>query len=229
MYISYDFSFDDGTRHQVVVDVLRAERETPLTSRTPPPDWTRLDYKQCPNCPLKAEHSPRCPPAVDLVPTMDAFARIISHTEAQVTVKMAERTVTHRCQAQQALSSLVALMMATSGCPILGRMRGLARTHVPFATLEESLVRSLGAYLLGQLLVQRGGGEPDWDLQKLKDHYAQLEVLNKAFKARVRAASQQDASLNAVSALGILSMGIGFSIDDQLEALLPYTVLGGDP
>lgn len=224
MYISYEFAFKDGNRHRVVVDVLRAEREVALAPRMPPPDWTRLEYKQCPNCPLKPEQYPRCPPAVDLVPTLGAFAKIISYSEARVTVEMEERTVSRECQAQQALSSLVALMMATSACPILGRMRGLARTHLPFATSEESLLRSLGAYLLKQLLVQRAGGEPDWNLEGLKAHYAQLETLNKAFKARVRAASEQDATLNAVSALGILSMGIGVSIDDQLSELEPYLV-----
>ncbi len=225
MYISYDFAFKDGTHRRIVVDAVRAERAVPLASRTPPPDWTRLEYKQCPNCPLPAAPGARCPPAVDLAPTIDAFAKIISYAEARVTVEMEERTVSRECQVQQALSSLVALMMATSGCPVLGRMRGLARTHLPFATMEESLLRSLGAYLIKQLIEHRNGGEPDWDLDGLKRHYAQLETLNKAFKARVRAASEQDASLNAVSALGILSMGIGVSIDDQLAELAPHLVL----
>ncbi len=133
-----------------------------------------------------------------------------------------ERVVRRDGQVQDALGSLVGLIMASSACPILGRMRGLARTHLPFSSLEETLLRSVGAYLLRQLLVQKQGGVPDWDLSGLKAHYADLEILNRAFKKRVNAAAEQDSTLNAVSAWGIVSSSVNFSIDDHLADLDPY-------
>jgi hypothetical protein len=213
--ISYHFRFKDGTRERVDVDIHRSAPDTSGTL----PEWTRLGRSQCPNCPLKAEQHTHCPAAVDLAPTISAFAPIISHQEARVEVETPERSVSRDCQVQQALSSLVGLIMATSGCPILGRMRGLAMTHLPFSTLEEMLFRNVGAYLILQFQIYKQGGEPDWDLKGLSEHFARLEVLNKAFKKRIDAAARQDATINAVSALGVLSMGIGLSIDDQLAEL----------
>ncbi|HVT37301.1 MAG TPA: hypothetical protein VHE37_17075 [Nevskiaceae bacterium] len=219
MKVSYKFVFGDGSEHRIEVDLERAP-----PSGVAQPQWTQLAFRQCPNCPLKPEQQAHCPAAVDLAPTVQAFAHIISHHEAQVVVETPERVVGKACQVQTALQSVAALIMATSACPILGRMRGLAYTHLPFATLEESMFRVLGSYLLRQLLIHRNGGEPDWELEGLKAHYADLEILNRAFKARIDAAAEQDAAINAVSALGVLSMGIGFSIDDQLPELARLAV-----
>jgi hypothetical protein len=222
--ISYQFNFADGAALRIDVDVLRnaSGGVDPEQGGGPAaPEWTRLDFRQCPNCPLSAAAHSHCPAARDLAPTISAFAKIISYHEARVEVVMPERTVSRECQVQDALSSLVGLIMATSACPVLGRMRGLARTHLPFATLEETLLRTVGAYLARQLLLHKQGLQPDWDLAGLKAHYTDLEVLNRAFKRRINAAAQQDATLNAVSAWGIVSSGVGFSIDDHLADLEP--------
>lgn len=221
MEIVYRFALKDGSQQRFSVDLDRAG-----TSAAVAPEWTRLGFHQCANCPLQAEQSPHCPPAVDLAPVIAAFAPIISHLEARVDVETPERTISKDCQVQQALSSLVGLIMATSACPILGQLRGLARTHLPFATLEETLSRSVSAYLLKQLLVHRQGGQPDWELNGLKALYAELETLNAHFKKRVNAAAKQDAAINAVAALGVLSMGVGFSIDELWDELARFAIPG---
>jgi hypothetical protein len=222
--ISYRFSFADDTQLRIEVDVLRNAADVEAQPERGPdaPEWTKLDFRQCPNCPLSPSEHRHCPAARDLAPTIEAFAKIISYQEARVEVETPERTVSRECQVQDALGSLVGLIMASSACPVLGRMRGLARTHLPFASLEETLLRSVGAYLTRQLLLHKQGQEPDWDLAGLKAHYAELEILNRAFKRRVNAAAQQDATLNAVSAWGIVSTGVGFSIDDHLADLEPF-------
>ncbi len=211
----------DGSHHDFVVDLQRAG--APAATATLP-GWTKLTYHQCPNCPLKPEQSPRCPPAADLSPAIGAFAAIISYERAVVRVTTEERTISKDCQVQQALSSLVALIMATSGCPILGRMRGLARTHLPFATMDETLFRSVGAYLVKQVLIHKQGGTPDWNLAGLKAHYDDLDMLNRAFKNRITEAAVKDSTLNAIATLGMLSMGVSMSIEDRLEELAKFAV-----
>ncbi|MDB5986026.1 MAG: hypothetical protein JWR16_1079 [Nevskia sp.] len=234
MNISYRFSFQDGTQQRINVDLLRnaegaAPGQTMRAAPAPLPGWTRLDFQQCPNCPLSAAQHANCPAAADLAPTIGAFANIISYAEARVEVETPERTISRDCQVQQALNSLVGLIMSTSACPILGRMRGLARTHLPFATIEETLLRSVGSYLVGQLALQQQGGAPDWQLAGLKAHYAELEVLNRAFKQRVNAATKEDAVLNAISTWGVLSTGVGLSLDDLLSDLTPFLTTTGWP
>lgn len=231
MNITYRFNFRDGTQQRVRVDLLRNAAGGPSgeTAPTPLPEWTLLEFQQCPNCPLGADRTANCPAAADLAPTIGAFANIISYAEARVEVETPERTISRDCQVQQALNSLVGLIMATSACPILGRMRSLARTHLPFATIEETLLRSVGSYLVGQLVLLQQGGSPDWQLTGLKAHYAELELLNRAFKRRVNAAAKQDAVLNAVSTWGVLSTGVGISLEDQLRDLAPFLNIGGWP
>jgi hypothetical protein len=222
MHLTYQFQFRDGSSQRISVDLQRPVVAPDAAAGA----WTRLGHHQCPNCPLKADAHPHCPPAVDLAPTIAAFARIISHERAQVLVETPERVIGKECQVQQALGSLVGVIMATSGCPILGRMRGLALTHLPFATPEEALLRSVGTYLVSQLLQQKRGAEPDWALDGLKGHYADLEQLNRAFKQRIASAAQEDAAINAVSAFGVLSMSFGISIEDHLPELVPFAVQG---
>ncbi|HZP12358.1 MAG TPA: hypothetical protein VFB36_08060 [Nevskiaceae bacterium] len=221
MKITYQFEMADRARHEFAVDLERPDQ--PPASATLPA-WTKLEYHQCPNCPLKPAQSPRCPAAADLAAPMTAFAKIVSYERAHVTVTTDERTYSKDCQVQQALSSLVALIMATSGCPILGRMRGLARTHLPFATMDETLFRSVGAYLVQQLLVHKKGGVPDWNLNGLLAHYNDLDALNRAFKTRITEAAVQDSTLNAVATLGMLSMGVSLSIEDRLDELAQFAV-----
>jgi hypothetical protein len=220
LVIQYKFVLRGGGEQVIRVDLDRTSEEPAESTQSPsPPDWTALGFRKCLNCPLKVEESPRCPAALDLAPTIGAFAKIISHEKAEVVVQMPHRVVGKECQVQDALSSVVALIMATSACPILGKMRGLAYTHLPFASIDETLFRTLGAYLLRQLIEARRGGTPDWELKKLRDYYVELEILNHSFKKRIDAAAEQDATINAVSALGVLSTGVGFSIDDQLADL----------
>ena len=46
----------------------------------------RLEFQQCPNCPLKPEASPRCPVAVSLVDLMDLFKDSLSIETAEVVI-----------------------------------------------------------------------------------------------------------------------------------------------
>ncbi|WP_028080176.1 DUF6901 family protein [Solimonas soli] len=225
MRITYLFDFGDGRQASVAVDVDRAAGGA-ASAAAALPDWALLERSKCPHCPLGAE-ARHCPAAADLVPTIDSFAQIISHQEARVTVRMAEREVTANCQAQHALSSLVGLIMASSACPILGRMRGLARTHLPFASIEESMLRVVGAYMIRQWLDARETSAAIGDLSELKAHYADLEVLNKAFRQRLRSSQRQDSVLNAISSLGALSTGIGISLEDELRDVADYTFRPG--
>jgi hypothetical protein len=221
--ITYEFAMADGSKHEFAVEL---DRKGQVASEAALPAWTKLEYHQCPNCPLKPAESPRCPAAADLAPAIRTFAEIISYERAVVTVKTEERTISRECQVQQALSSLAALIMATGGCPILGRMRGLARTHLPFATMDETLFRSVGAYLVKQVLIHKQGGQPDWELTGLKAHYDDLDTLNRAFKVRITSAAVKDSTLNAVATLGMLSMGVSMSIEDRLEELARFAVSG---
>ena len=129
-----------------------------------------------------------------------------------------------RTDAQTGLRALFGLVMATSGCPILARLKGLARTHLPFSTMEETIFRTVGAYLIQQFLIHKKGGEPDWELKGLNLLYEQLQEVNRCFKARIDAASEQDANMNALGSLIYLAMGVSFSLEAQLQEIQHLTI-----
>ncbi len=169
------------------------------------PPWTALSFHQCEDCPLRETEHPRCPVAANLVDVVEHFGEAISWSEATVEVTGPRRTYLKRVSLQEGLRSLLGIYMATSGCPILDPQRPMVRTHLPFADEEETLIRSLSSYLLGQLFRARRGAHADFDLQQWDAMYGRIRRVYRSFLARLRAASIEDAMVNAVGQLEVLA------------------------
>jgi hypothetical protein len=218
--ITYKFFFADGHTWQFPVEVHRKYRPGDDGARHA--DWARLEYNQCSNCPLKPQQFPNCPVAADIESVVERFKASLSYERARVEVHMPERTVVKECDTQTGLRSLMGLVMATSACPLLSRLKCLARMHLPFASLEETLFRAVGYYLLQQYYIYKSGGTPDMALDGLEKYYEELETLNACLARRFREACQQDANLNAVVSLFYLSLGINYSITTNLDELKQF-------
>jgi len=65
------------------------------------------------------------------------------------------RAYMHETPLHVALSSLIGLYMATGGCPVMERLKPMARFHLPFADEEETMFRAMSAYLLDHYKVYR--------------------------------------------------------------------------
>ena len=189
-----------------------------MTPKTPESSfWTALSYKQCSICTLSTDEYNNCPPAADLQEVVDRFSKTLSVADVAVYVATSERIYYKKTDAQTGLDALLGLMMATSGCPILGKFKTMARTHLPFANYYESTSRSIGTYLLKQYFVMKDGGKPDWELKGLIDFYGEITTVNEHFADRVRDASEKDAGVNAVIQLSALSVVLGSSMEEQLD------------
>ncbi len=121
---SYTFTQQNGRQCTFRVDPDRAH-ETRFTTARPQP-WTKLEFHQCTNCPLRPAERAHCPVAVDVEEIALQFADVVSHESASVQVETADRTYSKRCDVQTGLRSLLGLVMATSACPILAQLEGLA-------------------------------------------------------------------------------------------------------
>jgi hypothetical protein len=163
-----------------------------------PPDWTRLGNRQCPNCPLVASASPYCPIARNLAKVISEFARRISFEEADISISTEAREFRRRAPLQSGISSLIGVVMVTSGCPHMDLLRPMVYTHLPFASADETTYRAISMYLLAQYLRQQRGLRPDWELAGLVKTYQEISTVNKHFVERLKTMDLQDASLNAV-------------------------------
>jgi hypothetical protein len=214
--ISYKFEFESGDCFDFEVPT-RGWAESAVTAGQVPPDWTRLEVNQCAVCPLSSPEHKYCPAAVDLSAVAAKFAAVASFTRARITVVVGHRTFISDCDMNTGLRSLFGLCMALSGCPIAGRMRPLALRHLPFASVEETMTRVVGAYLMKQYFIAGSGGEPDWELKNLRALYESLEDVNQSLMARLRKASGSDSNLNAM--LGFVSFAQLYTagLDELLE------------
>jgi hypothetical protein len=215
--IQYAFRLPDGRQE---VFALRLDAESLELVNTVPdtlPDWAKLDCHQCPHCTLDISTHPYCPVASRLSDVVTQFANILSYDRVRVEVITAERAIWQDTSAQIGVGSLMGLIIAASGCPYMVFFRPMARFHLPFATDEETVCRSVSMFLLGQYFVRKAGGQPDMDLKRLKDIYRQVKLINACILDRLRIVAQKDSTLNAVITLDVFAQGIMFGIEDSLE------------
>lgn len=186
------------------------------------PEWAHLGHKQCACCPLKEADCAYCPAATRINEIIEAFADSPSIEQVKVTVTTAERSYFEDCDLQVGINSLMGLMMATSGCPVLKELGAMASFHIPFCTTRETLHRTVGSYLIKQYFKQLKGEEPDWELVHLKELYGVLEGLNQDFSKRIQDSITNDALSNAVIMFFATSVVVADSLDKQLARHQDY-------
>ncbi|MBN2310519.1 MAG: hypothetical protein JXR94_16210 [Candidatus Hydrogenedentes bacterium] len=181
-----------------------------------PPDWVRLETAQCVGCPLDAAECPHCPAAQSLLGVIAMSGELLSFASVEATVVSRERTTHAVTTAHRALSSVIGLCVATSGCPLLAKFKPMARFHLPFANREETVFRAVGTYLVAQYFTRRRNGAADLDLQGLKAIYERIHMVNLGLSARLRHVVTGDAHLNALVALDLFAHELPHSIDTNL-------------
>jgi hypothetical protein len=224
----YKFEFENGPEINFDVELNAQTLELINKDGTPKPEWTKLAYDQCENCPLSPAVE-YCPVAVNLARIVETFRNDVSYESTLVTVKTPERTFVKKTTLQKGLSSIIGVFMATSNCPVMDILRPMARFHLPFATSIETFFRSISTYLTGQFIRAAKGLEPDWNLQKLLVHYKAINSVNKGMSSRLMNASKQDASVNAVVILHSFGDGISYFIQRELEDIEPLFSAYLDP
>lgn len=216
----YRFQFENGTEKSF--DVVLDEGSLELVRDEPKvkPEWAKLKYSQCENCPL-TDAVEYCPVALNLAGLVESFSDSVSYEAAVVTVESRERTFVKKTTLQKGLSGIIGIYMATSNCPILSKMRPMTRFHLPFANAFETFYRSISSYLTAQFLLLRRGESPDWDLGGLKEIYKEVNTVNKGMSARLHNATEKDANINAVVILHSFGDGISYFIESGLSDLEP--------
>lgn len=184
-----------------------------------PPEWARLGYKKCTNCPLDEASHEFCPIAVNISGIVDEFRNASSYENAFVMVMTRERDMSKNTTIQEGLSSLIGIYMVTSGCPVMEKLKPLVRFHMPFATLEESVFRIVGMYLVMQYYLKTKGKKPDWELKKLGEIYDNIKVVNACMAERLRGVSVKDGNISAVEDLDELASLVPILINETLASM----------
>jgi len=219
--LRYIFRFPDD--RQEVFDLQLDAQTLDLLSGIPEelPSWTNLDFHQCPNCQLTIQSHPNCPAASHLVKLIKTCKGVLSYDELQVDIITPERVVFKGTTAQKGISSLMGLIMATSGCSHMSYFKPMARFHLPFATAEETIYRATSMYLLAQYFLRKEGQKADLELEGLEkiyhNVYHNVQLINKAMAERLRAITDKDSAVNALVLLDIFAKTLPYAIEESLE------------
>ena len=218
--VDYLFKFENGEEKRFRVDL---SPET-LQILPPPagelPEWTLLTYRQCPNCPLDQTKHKHCPVAVSLMDVIAGFGEATSYEWVEVTVRTKHRQYSKRTPLQYGVSALMGLIMVTSGCPWLDKLRPLVHSHLPFATVQETLYRFISMYLLAQYYLQEDGGTPDWKLERLPQMFEDIGLVNKSFCQRLVGVTRtSDAINNALVNLDCYALLSTMPLSDQMASI----------
>jgi hypothetical protein len=191
----------------------------PIT-KSPPP-WTRLEFQQCPHCPVSTDRYRHCPLAINLVNMIKRFDRLISYDQIKVEVLTAERLISRDTSAQEGISSLMGLLIATSKCPYTDFFKPMARFHLPFANELETVWRATANYLMAQYFLILSGDRHDLDLEGLAQIYKDIQMLNAAIVGRLRVAGKEDSAVNALVHLDIFAKLLSPGLEESLNSLQP--------
>ena len=213
--LRYIFSLANGVDKEFTIRLDGKSLSALPAKKKSYPEWTELKFHQCPTCPLTPEQHKFCPIAVNLVDVVEFFRDSLSHEQADVLVETEARGYTKRTTLQEGVSSIVGIYMVTSGCPVMDKLRPMVRTHLPFATVEETMYRVLSMYLLAQYFLSKRNKEPDWELKKLVNIYADIATVNKHFRERLSAINVNDATVNALVNLNCFADFTAFSIEEN--------------
>jgi hypothetical protein len=216
--IGYRFDLPDGSKKQVDLDFSALDFRLKNPVPADPPFWTELKFNQCANCPLSTAEHTHCPAALHMAPVVESLKALVSFDTVGVTVVRAERTVHAEMAAQQAMSSVLGLIMATSGCPWTDRLRPMARFHLPFASELETVYRSVCMFLLARELAGTGGTP---GFAQLVELYENLHEVNRDMSRRLGAATRTDPARNAMALLDSYTTLLPAALESSLEELKP--------
>lgn len=217
--IIYEFTLPDGDRERfdLSIDAQTVELISPVTDQRP--FWTQLEFEQCPHCPFTPENHPHCPVALNLVPAIARFDHLMSFEEMTVNVISDNRNVGHKTSAQEGISSLMGLLIATSSCPLTHFFKPMARFHLPFANRDETMWRATATYLLARYFTRDGLNGTDLELNELTQIYNDVARLNDAVVQRLRAATDRDSAVNALVHLDVFAKFFTPPLEDSLAQL----------
>ena len=211
----YQFNFSNNYVTEFTFDIDAETLSLQNTQKNSPPSWTKLSCQKCPNCPLNENQHPYCPAATGIADAIESLSETLAIQEADVTVKTSERDFVKHTSVAEGLSSMISLVMVSSGCPVLSKLRPLVRNHLPFEAPEEQIYRALGMYLLHQKFSPKSKDNPDWTLNNFPKFFEEINIVNESFCSRLREITIEEDSLNILTNLDCFTKYIDFKISED--------------
>ena len=212
------FDFPDNSKKRFLIKIDSETLEYKASNSTPP-DWALLGIARCECCRLELATNDFCPLAANIADLVFAFKDTASHKSCLVSCISTARTCSKDTTVQEGLASIMGIIMATSGCPSMAILKPMACYHLPFATVEESMYRSVSAYLLRQYFSHQKGENCDFFMHRIQEYYSEVQQVNEGILKRINMTSAMDADKNAIVTLNALAQILVMEVDEDLDSL----------
>ncbi|HCW96962.1 MAG TPA: hypothetical protein DHU88_14985, partial [Pseudomonas sp.] len=159
---------------------------------------------------------------------IEDFQGLPAVQKALVWVRTPEREYTKVVGLEEGLRALLGVIMATSACPVLARLKPMAQQHLPFANNREFVLRAVSLYLARQYFNLREGRHADWELRGLVRSFQQLQLVNQAFWQRIHDTCKGDSNLKAFLTFFSMASSLTVSLETQLQKIRPMVMAAGD-
>jgi len=205
MEYTYEFSFENGRKESFILSISDDTLQLAPLPVDSEEEWIRLTYHQCSVCTLSPREHTCCPVAKNLSHILYRFKNDYSYETVTTRVMTKDRVTEKTGSLEVCVCSIMGLIMATSGCPVLDILRPMAYTHLPFANEDETIFRAVSTYLTAQAIKVSQGLKPDWEISNVAGIYSGISRLNADFAERVRGLQGKDANINAVVTLDLFA------------------------
>jgi len=213
---TYTFKLKSGLEKSFQVSVDKSTLSIIYKNNVAFPEWAKLQNFKCKHCELDPKTYEYCPLAVNLVEIIQTFQDYNSFDEAEIIVETENRNYSKTTSVQAGVSSMLGIRMVTSGCPVMGKLKPMIPTHLPFASLEETEMRVLSSYLLAQYVKWKKGGKPDWEMTNLINIYEDIRILNHNVSKKIADLERKDVSINSLIVLNNFADYVSFTLDEKM-------------
>lgn len=214
--IKYIFEFPNGDEKTFDLKLDKTNLSLINENDYQLPDWAKLKNFRCPHCTLDENIYEFCPVAKNIKKLINEFNSLPSFQNAKITVITDSRTYLQETSLQAGVSSLLGVIMVSSGCPVTGKLKPLLRFHLPFATLEETQIKVLSTYLLAQYIAWKKGKEPDWEMDNLFKIYEDIKILNVHVSKKIANLEEKDTNINSLVILNNFAEYVALTLNDKL-------------
>ncbi len=215
--ITYTFTHKNDSTHYTVV--LEEGSDTPTPVPNTPAEWAELEFHKCEGCTVSKKKY--CPVALSLQDPIEKLAHLQTYDTVDVTVDTPERSYQKTTSVQDALGGLFGLIMARSGCPSFTLFRGLAWQHLPFPTVDETLARVAGRYLIKKQAEDQTSHSAEKMVTDLAQAYDNIHEVNCRMVLRLTegGVKELNTSSNAIVLLDSIGSLVHSSMEDGLKHL----------
>lgn len=218
----YQVRLDDGR----LIELSNPARITPEAwdRMTDLPDWTLLNYHQCPNCPLDEKRILRCPAAAAVSQLVENFAEVVSFQKVDLVIIRSNGQYAVRGSAQMVVFALLVEFVSRAKCPYLFDPSADKGFFFLCLDVDQLLYRFFASFLIQHHLLSSGEPDPNavnWP--RFQQFMGEMRIALEGLLERIQASCHEDANINALTGAISISKLLEEHWDDSLRLFKDMT------